>query len=99
MPYYQSSDGQYLKFGNTDLVIADGFQTVTSQIQPPSSFEGVLGGDRRGVENRQGVSGSHFSFGNDLTQTNQVSSIIPGKDKFSPSRVEVYQLVPNTLKQ
>ena len=30
MSWYQSSDGQYLKFGNTDLVIADGFQTVTS---------------------------------------------------------------------
>ena len=32
MGWYQSSDGQYLKFGNTDLVIADGFQTVTSSI-------------------------------------------------------------------
>ena len=66
MPYYQSSDGQFLKFGNTDLVFADGLHTVTSQIQPPTTFEGALGGDRRGVEHRQ-MSGSHFSFGNDLT--------------------------------
>ena len=73
MPFYQSSDGSYLQFGNTDLRITDSFQTVTSLIQPPTNYDGGPGGDRRvaNAENRQGAgSGSHFSFGNDLTQTN-----------------------------
>ena len=90
MPYYQSSDGAYLKFGNTDLIISDGFQTVTSNIQPPSSYDGTMGNERRVLNADKNNNGSHFSFGNDLTQTNQVSSLIPGKDKFSPTKVEVY---------
>jgi len=97
--FYQSSDGQYLKFGSTDLKISDGFQQVSSEIVPPSN-DGAVGGDRRalGADDHQNSNGSHFSFGNDLTQTNQVvTSIIPGKKQFSPNKVEVYQLVPNVF--
>jgi len=66
----------------------------------PPSNDGAVGGDRRalGADDHQNSNGSHFSFGNDLTQTNQVvTSIIPGKKQFSPNKVEVYQLVPNVF--
>ncbi len=70
-----------LRFGNTDLVLKGGFQNVTSRIIAPSSggmfgksddkaskFAGRDGGD---------MNGSHFCFGNDLTQRKNVESIIP----------------------
>lgn len=59
-----------------------------------SKFE--VGGVARSV-NRDGTiselesgAGSHFCFGNDLTQKNKVESIIPGEPKFTPSKLEVW---------
>jgi hypothetical protein len=37
MPYYQSTSKDDIRFGNTDLVVKDGFNTVTSHITLPNS--------------------------------------------------------------
>lgn len=71
-PHYQVTDVQdqssrRIKFGDTDLVIEDDFQSLTSMLK-----------------------GTHFAFGNQLTQKHKIDSVIPGKKKFSPSDVEVW---------
>ena len=82
MPYYQHvTGGEEIRFGNTDLVLKDGFSNVTSQITAPT---------QRGGKQPSSSGGSHFCFGNDLTQKNRVESIIPGEHKFTPSKLEVW---------
>lgn len=101
MPYYQQvAGGEEIRFGNTDLVIRDGFTTVTSQIVAPTSRSGSIGGPNSALKGASGSSAavggtgamnfSHFYFGNDLTQRGKVDSLIPGETKFTPSRLEVW---------
>lgn len=86
MPYYQNVDKDELRFGNTDLVLRGGFQNVTSTIVAPSSSKE----EGRVFGRTEETSGSHFCFGNDLTQKNKVESIIPETHKFAPSKLEVW---------
>lgn len=87
MPYYQSTSKDFIRFGNTDLVVKDGFNTVTSHITLPNSSGAASGnGQRKDPLN----GGSHFFFGNDLTQKNRVDSLIPGEHKYTPSKLEVW---------
>lgn len=67
MPYYQFAKKNELRFGNTDLVISEGFNEVKSEIRVPNNHTTELGRN----------TGSHFCFGNDLTQKDRVPSIIP----------------------
>jgi hypothetical protein len=96
MPYYQFVEKDEIRFGNTDLVLKGGFQNVTSHINPPASqsLMNVLSNNRGGpgqsLTESEASGGSHFCFGNDLTQKNKVESIIPGEPKFTPSKLEVW---------
>lgn len=71
---------------------------MTSKIEAPSSTkvmakgeDGKMFGGKFGLgADVESTNGSHFAFGNDLTQRNKVESIIPNTPKFSPTHLEVW---------
>ena len=93
LPYYQFAKKNELRFGNTDLVISEGFNEVKSEIKVPNNFHGESVSASKKVGE---YTGSHFCFGNDLTQKDRVPSIIPSAvgQNLEPSQVEVYIFKP-----
>lgn len=89
LDYYQFSSKEEIRFGNMDLVINDGFNSVTSKISVPSAVPENRAGK---MGSSQASQGSHFCFGNDLTQKNRVQCIIPNAtdEVLRPSKVEVW---------
>jgi len=52
----------------------------------------VLKDKSGGLAGSKGQAGSHFCFGNDLTQNIRVLSIIPNEHIFKPTKLEVWVL-------